>query len=130
MADVIVRATAGFTEVDWPDGCVSIEPDGGLYLGDSLKWDATIPPSAMAEIIRHHPATADLRRQLEQARSVAVQLEEQLARVTAAADGLVVDDGLVWWVSDESGASAVYNDRGAHQALASIVRVIEAVSRG
>lgn len=73
----------------------------------------------------------DLRRQLEQARSVAVQLEQQVAAVLGPLAGLVVaDDGRVWWVSPDTGAAVELDARALGIHLAQVVRAAEAVSRG
>lgn len=74
---------------------------------------------------------ADLQRQLEQARSVAVQLEQQVAAVLGPLAGLVVaDDGRVWWVSPDTGAAVELDARALGIHLAQVVRAAEEVAGG
>ncbi len=133
MAEVIVRALDdGSTEVDWHGGCVWVEASGELELnlGDRGAY-STIPAPALAALVEHHPATADLRRRLEQARSVAVQLEQQLARVTAAVDGLVdVEPGQIWWVSTQSGAAVELGEHAVRTHLHLVLRAVQEADRG
>lgn len=115
--------TLGPSAVDVGAGCTVVSD---RYAPE----DVIVPDEVMAAVVEHHPATADLRRQLEQARSVAVQLEQQLAELAATVADLVPVDDRVLWVSSETGAVAELSCMAIRVRLASVIRAAEAVSRG
>lgn len=85
----------GFLAWVEPSGCIVVCPDLDTS-GDVIAL-ADVPASVMAAILNHHPTVLDLRRQLEQARRIAVHLEHLLAEVGHYLGQLqIVPGGLAW----------------------------------
>lgn len=138
MADdvTVTPCVNGDLQIEGPGFLAWIEPSGCIVVGPDLDTpsdviaSADVPASVMAAVLDHHPTVLDLRRQLEQARRIAVHLEQQMSAVLAPVSELVPLDDRVLWVQPETGACAELSPIAIRARLCMVITAAEAVDRG